>query len=316
MTASPMLQAIAPAPFCTVQDIGRIGWRRYGVTGAGAMDLESHAIANALVGNPLGAATIEFAHGGGDWAISGPPVRIAVAGGAFTASIDGRPLPYQTSAMLREGERLRIAGAKDAVWGYLAVSGGIRLPLELGSRATYVRGGIGGMAGRHLLAGDVLPLGPGPVQLGERVLPPVPGDPSRPIRVVLGPQADYFDDASIATFLSQPFQVTRQADRMGYRLEGPPLRHIKGFNIVSDAILPGSVQVPGSGRPIVLLRDAQTTGGYPKVATIITADIGRFAQLRPLSAVRFKHTGPDEAQLLRKEFIHRVQAVGLHVQPA
>ena len=310
-----LLHAIAPSPFSTVQDFGRVGWRRFGVTGAGAMDIESHAVANALVGNVVEAATIEFAHGGGEWAISGAPARIAVAGGSFTASIDGRAVPHGSSAVLRPGERLQIGGARDAVWGYLAVSGGIRVERELGSRATYVRAGIGGLDGRKLEVGDTLPLQPPTVAGPERRLDHAPsGDPAAPIRVVLGPQDDYFTTESIAVFLGSHYQVTWQADRMGYRLEGPPLEHSRGFNIASDAILPGSIQVPGNGRPIVLLRDAQTTGGYPKVATIISADLGRFAQLRPLSRMRFAAVTPEAAQLLRREFITRVQATGLHAR--
>ena len=152
------LQAIAPSPFTTVQDAGRVGWRRHGVTGAGAMDLESHAVANALVGNLLEAATVEFAHGGGEWTVSGPAVRIAVTGGSFGATIDGRPVAPNTSALLHEGQTLRIGGAKDAVWGYLAVSGGgIQVAKELGGRSTHARGGMGGLEGRPLTACDILP---------------------------------------------------------------------------------------------------------------------------------------------------------------
>ncbi len=310
------LQAVAPGPFSTIQDPGRVGWRRYGVTGAGAMDLESHAVANALVGNPVDAATIEFAHGGGEWAIAGGSARIAVAGGSFAAAIDGRPIPPLTSAVLREGQRLRIGGAKDAVWGYLAVSGGIQVPLELGSRATHPRAAMGGLEGRHLVAGDTLPLRAEPMPDSDRTLQRPARDLQEPVRVLLGPQDDYFTAEAIDTFLSAIFVVAWQGDRMGYRLEGPPLQHARGFNIVSDAILPGSIQVPGSGRPIVLLRDAQTTGGYPKIATILSSDLGRFAQLRPMSKVRFRAVDPDDAQLLRREFISRVHATGLHVQLA
>ena len=311
MTASALLHAIAPSPFSTVQDFGRVGWRRYGVTGAGAMDLESHAVANALVGNAVEAATVEFAHGGGEWTLSGPPARIAVAGGSFAAEIDGVPVPPGSGALLREGARLRIGGARDAVWGYLAVAGGIRVERELGSRSTYARAGLGGWAGRKLEPGDALPLAPPELDRSTRRLHRLPTPPA-PIRVVLGPQDDYFTPESIAVFLSSHYQLTWEADRMGYRLEGPALTHSQGFNIASDAILPGCIQVPGNGRPIVLLRDAQTTGGYPKVATIITADLGRFAQLRPLSRTRFAAVTPEAAQLLRREFIARVEATALH----
>ena len=280
------------------------------------MDLESHALANALVGNTADAAAVEFAHSGGEWEISGPPVRIAIAGGSFVGSIDDSPVPPHTSALLREGERLRVGGAKDAVWGYLAVSGGIQVRSELGSRSTHVRAGMGGVEGRPIAAGDLLPLKGMPVDPGARTLRPAITDAGAPIRVVLGPQDDYFTRESVVVFLSSHFEVTWQSDRMGYRLEGPGLEHANGFNIVSDAILPGCIQVPGNGRPIVLLRDAQTTGGYPKLGTIITPDLGRFAQLRPLSKVRFRAVTPEEGQLLRREFISRVHALPLHVRAA
>ena len=171
-----------------------------------------------------------------------------------------------------------------------------------------------GLDGRKLEAGDVLPLRPhqtaeGPERRLDRSMMV-----GAPIRVVLGPQDDYFTAESITLFLASAYQVTWQADRMGYRLDGPPLSHSRGFNIVSDAIVPGSIQVPGDGRPIVLLRDAQTTGGYPKVATIITADFGRFAQLRPLSRMRFAAVSPEAAHLLRREFITRLEAMELHAR--
>ena len=145
---------------------------------------------------------------------------------------------------------------------------------------------------------------------------PAPSPPDDPVRVVLGPQDDYFTPAAIRTFLSNEYLVTWQCDRMGYRLEGPPLEHARGFNIVSDGLLPGSIQVPGSGHPIVMLRDAQTTGGYPKIATVISADIGRMAQRRPRSAVRFQAVSLDDAHLLRREFVARLEAMRLRVRKA
>ena len=267
------------------------------------MDLESHAVANALVGNTVDAATLEFAHGGGEWEVLGPAIRIAVAGGSFAASIDNHPVPANTSALLREGQCLRVGGARDAVWGYLAVSGGLQVEIGVGQPVDLSPGRDRRPEGRTLAAGDVLPLRSVPIQGGDRTLTRAVADPHAPIRVVLGPQDDHFTRESIAVFLSSHFEVTWHADRMGYRLDGPALQHENGFNIVSDGILPGCIQVPGSGRPIVLLRDAQTTGGYPKLGTIISPDLGRFAQLRPLSKVRFKAISPDDAQILRREFI-------------
>ena len=312
-----VLKAVAPAPFATVQDMGRVGWRRFGVTGAGAMDAEALAVANALVGNPCDAAAVEFGHAGGEWTVAGASCRIAVAGGSFPVSVDGRPVAPLTSATLHPGNVLRIGGARDAVWGYLALSGGVQVPREFGSRSTHLRASIGGLEGRPLVAGDELPLHPLEAQGGgERTLLASPVAPDDPIRVVLGPQDDYFTPAALRTFLSAEYFVTWQGDRMGYRLEGPPLEHARGFNIVSDGLLPGSIQVPGSGNPIVMLRDAQTTGGYPKIATIVSADIGRMAQRRPRSAVCFQAISLEDAHLLRREFVARLQAMRLRVRKA
>jgi biotin-dependent carboxylase-like uncharacterized protein len=312
----PMLVATAPANFTSVQDMGRTGWRRFGLTGAGAMDPESLACANALVGNPIAAAAIEFAHAGGEWQVRGADCRIAITGGGFDTSINGEPLQPNASTVLRQGHTLKIGGARDAVWGYLAVAGGVLVAREFGSRSTHVRSGVGGLQGRFLQAGDELKLASTGAPIGaEHTLsrPPLPRD--APIRVVLGPQDDYFTQAAITKFLSTEYRVTWQGDRMGYRLEGPPLEHAGGFNIVSDGLLPGSIQVPGNGQPIVLLMDAQTTGGYPKIATIVSADVGRFAQHRPGRTVRFAAVDLDDAQLLRREFIYRLQATRLRLAP-
>ncbi len=309
------LLAVAPGPFGSVQDAGRVGWRRFGLTGAGAMDPEGLVAANALVGNPPEAACVEFAHAGGTWRLRGEARRIAVAGGGFAVSVDGRPVPPLTSTILRPGQVLALGGAPDAVWGYLAVAGGIGVAREFGSRSTHPRSGVGGLEGRLLRAGDRLPLGPAAPPSGpERLLPLEPRRPGAPVRVVLGPQDDHFPDEAIARLLAEPYRVTARGDRMAYCLEGPPLRHAGGFNIVSDGLLPGSIQVPGSGQPIVMLMDAQTTGGYPKIATVVSADLGRLAQRRPGEPVRFRAVGREDAQALRREHVHRLLALALRLE--
>ena len=315
--STPVLLALNPAPLASVQDMGRAGWRRFGVTGAGAMDAEALAAANALAGNPVDAAAVEFAHAGGDWVVAGASCRIGITGGSFLASVDGRALAPNTSTLLHPGQTLRIGGAQDAVWGYLAVSGGLQVRREFGSRSTHVRSGLGGLEGRFIRPGDALPLvAGGDLRGGEWSLPVTNSPPDAPIRVMLGPQDAHFTAAAIADFLHSEFRVTWQGDRMGYRLDGPPINHAGSFNIISDGLLPGSIQVPGNGQPIVLLRDAQTTGGYPKIATVISADLGRLAQRRPRSAVRFQQVSRDDAQLLRREFFYRVQATRLRVTAA
>lgn len=309
------LLAAAPSTLCTVQDMGRQGWRRFGLTSAGAMDPEALAAANVLVGNELDAAAIEFAHAGGDWMLEGEARSIAVAGAAFAITIDDQPVAAYTSQLLHPGQVLRISGSRDGVWGYLAVAGALCVPQEYGSRSTHVRTGVGGMQGRPLRAGDAIPLGEAakPHHPWRLLLPPAV--PDAPIRVVMGPQSGLFAPEADEIFLTARYTVSWQTDRTGYRLEGPLLPHADGFNIVSDGVLPGSIQVPGTQQPIVLLRDVQTIGGFPKIATVVSADLGRLAQHRPRSQITFQQLSLDDAHLLRREYLARLQATRLRLSP-
>jgi allophanate hydrolase len=200
-------------------------------------------------------------------------------------------------------EVLKIGSFGDSVCGYLAIEGGLAGPRVLGSASTYVRGGIGGLHGRRLQPRDVLDLKLRAVDRGpERALArPLDLRLNDPIRVVLGPQTDYFTDVAMRTFLSSDYVVSTQADRMGYRLQGAILAHRAGYDIVSDGIVTGSVQVPGSGQPIVLMVDNQTTGGYPKIATVVSADVPLVARRRPGRTIRFVEVDIVEAERLRKE---------------
>lgn len=290
------LRAADPTPFVTLQDRGRQGWRRFGVSGSGAMDPGQLAIANVLVGNPPQQAALEFAFAGGVWEVGAGWCRIAVTGGSFAVAIDGAPLPPFATATLRRGQKLSIGAAPDAVWGYLAVAGGFALPGQLGSLSTHARSGIGGYAGRALREGDELPLATDRVagRAERRIVPPAQDE--GPIGLVLGPQLDHFTAEAVATLLGAEYRIGRHSDRMAYRLEGPALAHRGGHDIVSDGTVPGSIQVPGNGTPLVLMRDCQTTGGYPKIATVIAADLPRLAQLRPESSLRFRALTVEEAQ--------------------
>jgi biotin-dependent carboxylase-like uncharacterized protein len=281
------------------------------------MDIEALAIANALVGNARDTAALEFAYAGGEWEVAATSCRVAVSGGRFPIFVDDEPAPAFTTITLTRGQALRIGGAPDAVWGYLAVSGGFDLPRQLGSLSTHCRSGVGGLGGRTIHAGDILPLVSEWVRAEpERGLrePPLPHE--APLRVTLGPQDDYFAPAAIETFLSVEYKVTHQMDRLGYRLEGPALSHAKGYNIISDGYVPGAIQVPGGGEPIVLLQDAQPPGGYPKIATIISADLARLAQCRPGRGVRFEPIGIETAQRLRREFVGRLAAIAERISEA
>jgi biotin-dependent carboxylase-like uncharacterized protein len=295
---SAALHATAPGPYVTIQDAGRRGWRRFGVSISGAMDPPALAAANALAGNPPDTAALEFAHAGGTWEIAADSCRIAVTGGTFAVSAGGVTLAPWQSHTLRRGQILSIGGAPDAVWGYLAVAQGFDLPPQLGSCATHLRSGLGGIHGRRIAEADVLPLHAPQAPAGpERRLAAPPRD-AGPMRVVLGPQDDFFTPETIDAFLATPWRLSHRGDRMGAWLEGPLIAHAHGYNLLSDGLVPGCIQVPGSGQPLVLLMDCQTIGGFPKLATIITADLPRFAQIRPGSQVSFAAIDVDAAQTL------------------
>ena len=310
MAAPPALLAIAPSPFVTLQDTGRFGWQRFGVSRSGAMDPEALAIANALLDNPPQTAALEFAHAGGRFEVAATSCRIAVTGGRFAAFVDEAPLPAFTTATLTRGQTLRIGGSSDAVWGYLAVQGGFAVPPQLGSLSTHARSGIGGYAGRAVRAGDVLPLAMDWVRAQpERSVRLAMAEDHATIRVTLGPQDDYFTPAAIATFRGSEFTVSNRMDRLGCWLDGPALAHARGYNIISDGIVPGCIQVPGSGSPVVLLRDAQPPGGYPKIATVITSDLGGLAQSRPGRRVRFAVVSVAQSHEIRRAAMQRMAAV-------
>lgn len=308
MTAA--LRATAPGSYVTIQDAGRRGWRRFGVSGSGAMDLPAMATANALVGNAADTAVLEFAHVGGTWEVLAESMRVAITGGSFAVAVDGAPLAPWQSRTLRRGQVLSINGAADAVWGYLAVAQGFDVAPQLGSCSTHLRSGVGG---RRIAEGDLLPLNArhAPEAPERRIVPT--HRTAGPLRVVLGPQDDYFTAETVAEFVATPWRVTHRSDRMGTWLDGPTLGHADGFNVVSDGLVPGCIQVPGAGKPVVLMMDCQTIGGYPKLATIITADLPRFAQCRPGSEISFAAIEIEAAQRLYRAHTAALAAIAASV---
>ena len=303
-------------PGTTAQDAGRFGWQRFGIGPAGAMDRAAMAEANALVGNAPSAAAIEFALVGGRFRVEGGQLRVALGGAAADLTIDSARMPPWCSVTAREGQAVEVGVLRDGMYAYLAIAGGLALAPQLGAVATHVRAGLGGIGGRALARGDRLPCAIGMPAGPDLAAIEVPMVESGPIRVMLGPQADYFDADAIATFLGQPYAITPQVDRMGIRLTGPKIAHgPKGYNIVSDGIVTGSIQVPGMGEPLVLLADRQTTGGYPKIATVITADLGRLAQMRPGAEVRFKSVTRVEAIAALERQRARLQAFRQGLRP-
>ncbi|WP_323718005.1 5-oxoprolinase subunit C family protein [Paracoccus aminovorans] len=288
------LRVVAAGPLVTVQDAGRTGLRGFGVSNAGPVDPLAMALANALCGNAPDAAALEFAGFGGGFACD-RPLRFAVVGDA-ALDIDGDPLAAGETHRLRPGQILRIGALQGAVWGYLAVSGGIGLTPVMGAQATHLRSGLGGLDGRALRAGDHLPLaedgGADRCLRPARTLPYGAG----PICVVPGPQDGYFAPDVLARLFTREWQVTPQRDRMAMLLSGPELPAVRGHDIVSDATVPGSIQVPASGQPMVLMAESQTTGGYPKIATVIRADLPRLAQMAVGARFRFAAITRDEAE--------------------
>jgi biotin-dependent carboxylase-like uncharacterized protein len=303
---SGRLAVLACTGAASLQDAGRRGYQRQGLSASGPMDALALAAANVLVGNPTGTVAIEFGLGGGRFRQEGGEAWLALAGAPCALRVDGVPVPDHRAFLLADGSSLVVEPPRRGVYAYLAVAGGFAVPEILGSRSLHQRAGLGGLDGRVLRVGDRLDgIGaPG----GERPpgvhasLDPLPLDGEAPVRVVLGPQDDHFPPEALATFSEAAFSVSHRADRMGIQLDGPALAHGRhGYNIVSDATVMGAVQVPGSGRPIVLMADRQTTGGYPKIATVISADLRRVAQRRPGEAIRFRPIALADAFALARE---------------
>jgi biotin-dependent carboxylase-like uncharacterized protein len=311
MTAG--LKVINPGLHTTVQDLGRLGYQALGVPVSGALDPVALRLGNAIVGNPAGAAAFEVLWNGPRIEVVADTVRVAVAGCNATLAIgDGsRIVPAWQSVTLPRGEVLQVDVGPQSVCAYLAVEGGIAVPSVLGSASTYARAALGGFEGRALQRGDIVRLAMDNAgKREERRLPSPPAAASdQLIRVVLGPQQDHFTDEAIATLLDAEFRISKSADRMGMRLDGPLLRHRRGWDIVSDAIATGAVQVPGSGQPILLLADHQTTGGYPKIATVISADLALVGRRRPGDMIRFAAVSIEEAEQIGRDEERRLAAL-------
>ena len=295
-----VVEVLEPGLLTTVQDAGRTGHRRVGVSGAGPLDARAHAAANRAVGNPPRAAALECTVAGPALAFLSP-LRFAVAGADLGAVLERAdlgpwPVPLGAGVLARPGNILRFTGARSGCRAYVALQGGIDVPAVLGSRATDLASGFGGLGGRALASSDRLAVcAPAGDSAPPRESRPDPSPASVTLRVVLGPQADHFDTEAIASFLAGPWRVSTTSDRVGCRLEGEALRHAGPVEILSDGMVPGSIQVPPDGRPIVMMADGPTTGGYPKIATVVTADLPLLAQLVPGEGqVRFEAVRVEE----------------------
>jgi antagonist of KipI len=295
----------------TLQDAGRAGYERFGVPVSGAMDWYALQAANRLVGNPDGAAAIEFAFQGPAMVTEGDYLA-AICGGGFYPVVDGRTLPGWTAIYLRAGQTLAVGSREPGCWGYVAIGGGLDAPDVLGSASTYLRGGFGGLDGRALRAGDWLyPREAGRVRVelaGRRLDPQAQPVAAQEVivRVVPGPQSDWFDPHGLEVFTGSTYRVGANSDRMGYRLEGEMIPRRKG-DLLSEGMVFGAVQVPPDGKPIVMMADRPATGGYPKIATVIRADVPRLAQLRPGEGrANFQVVTVAQAQMAYRELVSKM----------
>jgi len=294
-----------PGMLTTVQDLGRWGYQHLGVPVAGPMDSYSHRLANRLVGNPDEAAALEVS-------VVGPDVRFeqdvtfVVAGASFPLDLDGAAIPTHVACCASGGSRLRFGRSARGARAYLAVAGGLDVPAVLGSRATSLVSRLGPLGGRPLKAGDRLPVGSVRGRPLDRGTPlPLPRGGAT-VRVLWGPQDDAFTPAARDAFASSRFVITPQSNRMGFRLSGPILAHETSADLLSEATPLGSIQVPASGQPILLMADRQTTGGYPKIATVIAADVPLAGQLDAGDWIAFAPCTLDEARRGWRELEERL----------
>jgi biotin-dependent carboxylase-like uncharacterized protein len=311
------LQVLRPGPLTTVQDLGRTGHRGLGVGSAGALDAFSARVANLLVGNPMPAALLECT-------LAGPTLRfaraarVALTGAPLEAELDGTPVPDWRPIDVPAGATLHLGACRRGVRSYLAVEGGIVVAPVLGSRSTDLRGGFGGLEGRALRAGDRLPLGAAKRDVARPAIarwwidatPDLMFEPEPVLRVLAGRDATRPEDAAWAA----AWRVSSRSDRQGVRLEGPSLPLADARERVSEPVAPGTIQLPPDGQPIVLLGDAQTVGGYPRIGHVATVDLPRLAQCRPGSELRFTPIGLAEAMALLAAQRARLARIGLAIE--
>src|SRR5690625_3803274 len=323
------VEVLSPGLFTTIQDLGRYGSQQFGVIVSGAMDSYSLRIANLLVGNREGEGALEIT-------LVGPKLQfehdqlIAITGGDLHATIDGETAPLWRPVLIRKGSILQFKSAVKGCRAYVAFSGGIAVPEVMGSKSTYVRAGIGGYRGRALqkkdrfVCDEMGKIGQSFVRQLEKMKHHFSWSvndglielQTQSIRVLKGSEFHRFDEQSRQQLFHSPYTVTTSADRMGYRLEGPELSLSEKFELLSEGVTYGTIQVPSSGQPIILMADRQTTGGYPKIGQVISADLSSLAQLQPTASIHFKKVTLEQAEreLLNKERIIYEIKMSIHLK--
>ncbi|MBL8566892.1 MAG: biotin-dependent carboxyltransferase family protein [Hyphomicrobiaceae bacterium] len=304
------LEVVRCGPLAALQDTGRPGLARLGIPRSGAMDPRALSLANALVGNAAGEAAIELAWSAIELRASGGPARLAVAGAPAAVRVGGCVVPHHAAFTLEEGETVMVARADEGVFTMLAAAGGFDVAPVLASRSLYTRGGIGGVEGRGLRTGDTLKLRPADRDPGPllRAAPVVIDSSAAVLRVVRGPEHSLFTATAYACLFGQTYRLGEQSDRMAYRLSGAPLERERMTEMISTGTLPGAIQVPPDGQPLVLMADCQTIGGYPRIAMVIAVDLPLLAQCRPGASINFTEVGVAEAHRLLREAASRPAA--------
>jgi antagonist of KipI len=300
-----MLEVLDVSGLVTFQDSGRHGWSSFGVPVSGPMDWFAHQAANALTGNSLNATVIEIGWGEAAFRAKRNCV-LAVTGAGYEVENYVWTFPLWTSVFVRAGWRVHVKKESGGNWAYLAAAGGFEVDPMLGSRSAYLRGGLG----TAIQAGDMLRIGTPSKELEKLAAHDFPVEKhmtysqSPVVEVIAGPQRERFTDEGIQTFLTGKYTLSKSFDRMGYRLEGNPISHISGADLISEGMTMGSVQVPASGQPIVMMADAPTTGGYPKIANVVKTSLPLLAQCEAgISKIGFKETTVEEAQEKYRELI-------------
>lgn len=322
------IKVLHPGLLTTIQDLGRFGSQKFGVIVSGAMDPISLRIANLLVGNDEGEGALEITLLGTTLQFDTDEL-VAITGGDLQPTIDGETAPMWRPVLIRKGSVLQFKSAIKGCRSYVAFAGGIVVPEVMGSKSTYLRAAIGGLQGRALQKGDVLdsgdfnPLSQAFVHQLEKMTSHfnwsvdytefLSFDKTQTIRVLHGAEFERFDIESQQAFFSKPYKLTTQADRMGYRLDGEPLSLSEKFELLSEGVTYGTIQVPSNGQPIILMVDRQTTGGYPKIGQVISVDLPCLAQMQPNSNIQFKKVSLEQAEveLIKQEQLLRKLAMGI-----
>lgn len=309
-----MIKVIKPGLMTTVQDNGRWGYQAFGMPVAGAMDNIALKVANMLLGNDENQAVLEFTMMGGEYEFE-QDCFVAITGADMSATLDGKTVANWSAFAVSAGSVLNFTFAVSGCRAYLAISGGLDVPVVLGSRSTHTRSKVGGLEGRALKSGDILKTLPCDLtKCRAQILPTdlIPEIPSViKLRIILGPQEEDFTPLGIETLFTAEYKITNEADRMGYRMEGSMVEHATKPDIVSDALCQGAVQIPGHGMPIIMMADRQTTGGYTKIGTVISSDLRLLAQAKPGDTVTFVEVDDEvgvEALQVTKNYYEKVRA--------